>query len=157
NATHRTSGTFTGTNITVSYDSATETLTLSGYDTIANYNTVLGAVEYHSTGSDPTNGGANATRTVHWTVSDGAPNIDFGAQNSASTTFTIHVNAPPTITNLNGDSVSFTEGGSAVHLDAGTAAAVSDTDSTDFDTGNLTVSITTNKVGTEDALGIDTS
>ena len=33
----RISGTFTGTSIVVSYDVATEKLTLSGYDTIANY------------------------------------------------------------------------------------------------------------------------
>src|SRR4029077_20505775 len=35
--TSKTSGTFTGTNITIAYDSATEKLTLTGYDTLANY------------------------------------------------------------------------------------------------------------------------
>jgi hypothetical protein len=42
-STQLTSGIFTGTSITVSYDSGTDTLTLSGYDTIAHYNTVLSA------------------------------------------------------------------------------------------------------------------
>jgi hypothetical protein len=85
----KTSGTFTGTNISFTYDSATEKLTLSGYDTITNYNTVLAAVEYKTTGDNPTNSGLNTTRTIHWTVSDGAQNIPFGAQNSGTTTLTI--------------------------------------------------------------------
>jgi len=68
----RISGVFTGTNISVAYNSALEKLTLTGYDTIANYNTVLAAVEYQTTGDNPTNYGANTTRTISWTVSDGA-------------------------------------------------------------------------------------
>ncbi len=89
-ATQRTSGTFTGTNITVSYDSGTETLTLSGYDTIADYNTVLSAIGYFTTGDNPTNYGSNTTRTVVWTVSDGSQNVPAGqGQNSGTTTITI--------------------------------------------------------------------
>ena len=45
----------------------------------------------------------------------------------------------------------------ALHLDTGTAASVTDSDSANFDTGNLTASITVNKFATEDALRIDTS
>jgi hypothetical protein len=74
----RTSGTFTGTNITVSYDGATEKLTLSGYDTIANYDTVMAALGYYATGDNPTNYGNNTTRTVTWTVSDGSQNVPAG-------------------------------------------------------------------------------
>ena len=69
-----TSGTFSGTNITISYDSATEKLTLSGYDTIANYNTRARRrlrVQRRPATTRPTTGN-NATRTVTWTVSDGA-------------------------------------------------------------------------------------
>ena len=54
---------FTGTNITVSYDNGTDLLTLSGYDTIANYNMVMSAVGYFATGDNPTNYGNNTTRT----------------------------------------------------------------------------------------------
>ncbi|WP_185267178.1 Ig-like domain-containing protein, partial [Halopseudomonas xiamenensis] len=63
-------------------------------------------------------------------------------------------NAVPTIGNLDGDSTTFTEGGSAVLLDAGSNATVTDTDSTDFDGGNVTVAITANGTTTEDVLGI---
>ncbi|HBA72930.1 MAG TPA: hypothetical protein DCZ63_12300, partial [Geobacter sp.] len=66
-------------------------------------------------------------------------------------------NTAPVIGNLNGDSVSYVEGASAVHLDSGTAAAVSDGDSADFNGGNITVAITANGVAGEDVLGIDTS
>ena len=88
--TQRTSGTFTATNITVSYDSATEKLILSGYDTIANYNTVMSALGYYATGDNPTNYGNNTTRTVTWTVSDGSQNVPGGqGQNTSTTTITI--------------------------------------------------------------------
>ena len=66
-------------------------------------------------------------------------------------TYEIRVNG------LDGDSVTFTEGGSAVHLDAGTAATVTDSDPADFNVSKLTVSITANKAAGEDLLGIDTS
>jgi hypothetical protein len=61
------------------------------------------------------------------------------------------------VNGLDGDSVTFTEGGSAVHLDAGTAATVTDSDPADFNVSKLTVSITANKAAGEDLLGIDTS
>lgn len=63
-------------------------------------------------------------------------------------------NAAPTVSNLNGNSVAFTEGGSPVLLDANTDATVSDSDSANFDTGNVTVSIVSNGVGAEDVLSI---
>lgn len=44
-----------------------------------------------------------------------------------------------------------------MHLDTALAASVTDSDSTDFNGGNLTVSITANKVAGEDVLGVDTS
>jgi len=59
-----------GTNITTSWNAATETLTLSGTDTAANYQTLLDTVAFSSSASDPTNGGANTTRTVTWQVTD---------------------------------------------------------------------------------------
>ena len=94
--TNRTSGTVAGTNIAVSYDSVNEKLTLTGYDTIAHYNTVLGNVQYQATGDNPTNFGANPTRLISWQVSDGSANVPFGAQNSGTTALTIDaVNDPP--------------------------------------------------------------
>ena len=63
-------------------------------------------------------------------------------------------NAAPVVSNLDGDSVSFVEDGADVLLDSGTAAQVADSDSPDFDGGNVTVSIVTNRVAGEDVLGI---
>jgi hypothetical protein len=94
-----TSGTISGTSISYSYASATETLTLTGYDTEADYQTALTYVQYFTTGGNPTNYGINAARTIQWTLSDGAPNIPFGEQNSGSTFISIDaVNDAPTNT-----------------------------------------------------------
>ena len=60
-----------GTSITASYNAATETLMLSGSDTLAHYQQVLDSVTF-SSGSNPTNSGANPTRTLTWTLNDGA-------------------------------------------------------------------------------------
>uniref|UniRef100_B0SX69 Hemolysin-type calcium-binding region n=1 Tax=Caulobacter sp. (strain K31) TaxID=366602 RepID=B0SX69_CAUSK len=79
------SGLIGGTNITLSWNSATETLSLSGYDTVANYQAALAAITYWSTGDNPTNYGLNTNRTVTWTVSDGTPDIPGGAINSGTT------------------------------------------------------------------------
>ncbi|WP_172147244.1 DUF4347 domain-containing protein [Pseudomonas tumuqii] len=68
-----------------------------------------------------------------------------------------NTNAAPSIDNLAGDNPSFTEGGSAVFLDTGTAVVIADSDSADFNGGNLTVSITANKQASEDVLAIDTT
>lgn len=63
-------------------------------------------------------------------------------------------NVAPVLGNLNGDSVSFTEGGSAVLLDAGGNATLVDGDSTDFNGGNITVAITANRVAGEDVVSV---
>jgi hypothetical protein len=60
-----------GTAITSSYDSTTETLTLSGVDTIAHYEQILDSVSFQTTSKDPTSGGADPTRTITWAVYDG--------------------------------------------------------------------------------------
>ncbi|MBH3339813.1 DUF4347 domain-containing protein [Pseudomonas mendocina] len=63
-------------------------------------------------------------------------------------------NSAPVIGNLNGDSTTFTEGGSAVWLDVGSNATVTDADSANFDGGNVTVAITANGTAGEDVLAI---
>ncbi len=63
-------------------------------------------------------------------------------------------NAPPAITQLNGDSVTFTEKGAPVLLDVGANVTVTDGDSTDFNGGNLTVNIITNRYNGVDELVI---
>ncbi len=69
-------------------------------------------------------------------------------------TLTAPTNAAPVVGNLNGDSITFTQGSGTVLLDSGSTATVADTDSTDFDGGNVTVSIVTNGVAGEDVLSI---
>jgi ELWxxDGT repeat protein len=69
----------TGTNITASYSSATETLTLSGVDTLAHYQLLLDSVQFSSTSQDPTDHGADPTRTIFWTVNDGGASHNLGS------------------------------------------------------------------------------
>jgi hypothetical protein len=63
-------------------------------------------------------------------------------------------NDAPVIGNLGGDSVSFTENGGAVLLDAGSDATVSDSDSADFDGGSIVVAIIADRVPGEDVLSV---
>ncbi|MCU7863397.1 MAG: DUF4347 domain-containing protein, partial [Candidatus Thiodiazotropha sp. (ex Lucinoma borealis)] len=63
-------------------------------------------------------------------------------------------NAAPTIINLGGDTLAYTEGDGAQVIEQGTDALVADTDSSDFDTGTLTVSFQAGSDSAEDRLGI---
>jgi Ca2+-binding RTX toxin-like protein len=116
-------GLVSGTNITVAWNAATETLSLTGYDTIANYQAVLAAITYWTTGDNPTNYGLNASRTVTWTVSDGTPGVLAGSVNSGTTTINIAaVNDAP----VNG-TVSSATGNEATNITV-TGLQVSDVD-----------------------------
>ena len=64
------------------------------------------------------------------------------------------VNTPPTITNLSGDSLAYAEGDGAVVIEQGANALVADVDSTNLDTGTLTVSIPVGSDSAEDVLAI---
>lgn len=92
---------------------------------------------------------------ITWSVTYGsgftASDIDFI---SFSVTNMTGPNSAPVLTNLSGDSATFTEDGSAVLLDTGSNAMVSDVDSADFNGGNVTVSIVTNRVSGEDVLAV---
>ena len=65
-----TSGTIGG--ITFSYNAGSETLSLTGTDTKANYQQVLEQVDFRSTSFSPTNGGLNTSRTITWQLDDGS-------------------------------------------------------------------------------------
>ena len=74
-------------------------LILSGNDTVSHYQSVLDAVSYHSTAADPSNGGADPTRTITWQVNDGqldsqTPNPD---PNNLVNATVLHFDVPPTI------------------------------------------------------------
>jgi autotransporter-associated beta strand protein len=76
-----------GTSISGSYSSATETLTLSGTDTVAHYQSVLESVTF-SAAANPTDFGADPSRTVTFAVSD--------VSSSGSGTTTVNI-TPTTI------------------------------------------------------------
>lgn len=61
-------------------------------------------------------------------------------------------NAVPVVSNLNGDSVSYTEGSTQVLLDQGSNATVSDADSSNFNGGKLTVQVNSGGTSGEDVL-----
>ncbi len=64
------------------------------------------------------------------------------------------VNDAPTVTNLDGDILAYTEGDGVVVIEQGADAVVSDVDSSDFDTGTLTVSFAAGSDAGEDVLAI---
>ncbi|HPJ66271.1 MAG TPA: choice-of-anchor D domain-containing protein [Desulfobacteraceae bacterium] len=95
---------------------------------------------------DPTAGGTrSATISIANDDSDENP-YNFDVQGTGISL--------PVISNLNGDSLSYNEGDGAILLDQGTAASVSDADSSDFNGGNLTVTISAGEIATEDVLSL---
>ena len=78
--------TTTGTSITASYNAATGVLSLSGTDTLAHYQAVLDSVTYSSSSQNPTNFGADTSRSISWVVND-------GTLNSTLATSTINITA----------------------------------------------------------------
>ena len=93
------------TSIHATYNSAMQTLTLSGGDTLADYQKALDEVQFNATSP---NGG---TRTLTWVVNDEA-----GGNTNDSIAVTSAVNAafPPVVTA--GATATFTGGGNAVTL-----------------------------------------
>ncbi len=95
-----------------------------------------------------------ATKNVHWILEDGDGNFSTADSQVVLT----DANDAPTISNLGAaDNFTYNEGDGAVVLDHATAAALADVDSTDLDSGNLTVTIAANEDAAEDVIAIDTS
>ena len=61
---------------------------------------------------------------------------------------------PPTIFNLSGDSLAYSEGAGVIVIEQGANALVADVDSANFDTGTLTVRFTAGSDAAEDVLSI---
>ena len=66
--------------ITGSYIGTTGVLTLTGSASLAAYQAALDSITYDSTASDPTNSGADLSRTIAWTVTDGKPAVQYHRQ-----------------------------------------------------------------------------
>jgi hypothetical protein len=118
--------------ITGSYNDATGTLTLTGADTLANYQAALRAVKYENSADVP----STATRTVSFQVDDGGA-VD-NLSNVATRDVTVGpANDAPVVTTSAG-STSFTEGGGATAVD--NALTVSDVDDTNLEAAVVRIS-----------------
>ena len=132
---------FTDTgSITGTFNTSTGTLTLSGSDTLADYQTALRAVTYENTSDDPD----TPTRTVTFTVNDGDADSNQPTRNITVTAS----NDAPALANLEAADVDYTEGDGAIVLTS--AITVSDADDTNID--SATVQITANYQNGEDVL-----
>src|SRR5262249_53715963 len=113
----------TGTAISASYNAATETLTLTGFDTFADYAKVLDSVTFVTPSDNPDDYGSAPTRTISWPLNDGSAS---SPTSTVPTTIGITaINDAPTLSSIQ-TSATFTEKGTAVTL-AG-SASVSDVD-----------------------------
>jgi len=124
-----------GTNITASYDSKTETLTLTGSDTLAHYQQVLESVTFDaSTSRNPTDYGSDPTRAVTWTVNDGGASNNIG---TASETIDItSINQPPDLFPVT-RTANYTQGGGSVTLSS--TVLLSDPDSLDLVSATVSI------------------
>jgi hypothetical protein len=123
----------TGYSITASYNAATGVLTLTGSDTVANYQHVLHSVKFSSTSANPTNFGTDLSRTLTWQVSDGT----LSSNTVASTVKVVGVDQAPTVAGA-GNTVTFTPGGAPVAASPGITA--SDADNLNLASASVTIS-----------------
>src|SRR5262249_18576814 len=122
--------------VTIAYNSTTETLTLTGTDTLAHYQTLLEEVGFNEPGIDnPTNYGSNPTRTITWLINDGSGSNNLSSVQTTTLSI-VAVNDPPTLAGVT-SSVHFTEEGGTVTL----SGAVSVTDPDNLNLASATVSI----------------
>ncbi|BCH33357.1 hypothetical protein MesoLjLc_52870 [Mesorhizobium sp. L-8-10] len=152
----QTSGLVAGTNITISITtdgSGNQTLRLSGYDTLANYQQVLGDVRFVAGGDNPTNYGGNTTRTISWQVNDGAAGDPSGTPNGSdtnlrTTTITVvGVNDAPDITVGGGNSASLARSETNAGLSGSGTLTVADPDSTSVTVSASIVGVTGDQGG----------
>ncbi|SDD22156.1 DUF4347 domain-containing protein [Kordiimonas lacus] len=96
-------------------------------------------------------------RSFTLVLNDGDGTANSGDEDTAAT-FTVGVTGnPPAIGNLDGDSLTFTEGDSATLIDVSSNATLTDADSSNFDGGNMTVTFQSGGQAAEDLLTLDTS
>ncbi|WP_182867604.1 DUF4347 domain-containing protein [Rhodopirellula sp. JC639] len=123
-------------------------VTFNANATTAAADALVENITYRNTDTDnPT----TSARTIRFTLNDG----DGGTSAAHDTTVNVAAhNDTPTISNLTGDTLNYSEGDAATVIEQGGNVTVGDVDSADFDTGNLTVAITTGGDSGEDVLAI---
>lgn len=141
----------TGTSITANYDDTTGELSLTGTDTLANYQQVLRTLTYDNSSQDPTAG----DRVIEVVANDGSDDSTV----ATSTVTVVAENDAPEV-DLNGADpdadfeTTFAEGGGAVAIvDAG--MTVTDVDDTELE--SATVTITNLLDGVAEVLAVDTT
>jgi VCBS repeat-containing protein len=133
---------FTNTaNITGTFNAGTGTLTLTGSDTVANYQAALRSVTYNNTSTNP----STLQRTITWQVDDGGAVNNLGAP-VTSTINVVSVNSAPQL--ANGSTITYTENDPATVINS--VITVSDADSANL-TG-ATVQITSGYNSAQDVL-----
>ncbi|MCL1059490.1 tandem-95 repeat protein [Shewanella gelidimarina] len=156
-------GTAAGSNVLITGPGVIGTLgnnIAAGNDFVINLNasatpvhvqTLVQALTYENSDNDnPTTG----PRNVRLTINDG----DGGTSSNADITVTVAgVNDSPSLTNLAGDNLNYSEGAGAQNIDSSNNATITDVDSVNFNTGSLTITIPTNKDASEDIIGFDNS
>jgi Tfp pilus assembly protein FimT len=115
----------------------------------ANYNGPAGNLTFRAW--DQTSG-ANGNSGVDVSINGGT--TAFSTATETATLTVNPVNDPPTITNLASDMLAYTAGDGAVVIEQGANALVSDVDSANFNTGNLTVSIMSGGDVAQDVLSV---
>ncbi|HZR76019.1 NF038122 family metalloprotease [Bradyrhizobium sp.] len=126
-----------GNGVTASWNSTTNTLTLSGTASLAVYDALLSEVSYTDTGTD-TSSGSHPVRTVTWTVNDGTNSY------SAASQMTIDrapVGANDAATDTVGTTISAGAGGGVLSND------------TDLDHDTLTVTAVSNYASAAGTVG----
>ncbi|MBF0145809.1 MAG: DUF4347 domain-containing protein [Magnetococcales bacterium] len=117
-----------GITVTDTYDNADGQMILSGVTTLANYQTALTQIQYNNTSQNPD----TTNRVITLSVNDGT-----NSSSTAQSTLTlVRTNDAPTFTGLNA-TPTFTEGGSAVVLDADVTVSDPELDSGTFSGATL--------------------
>jgi uncharacterized delta-60 repeat protein len=124
-------------NVIYSYDSVAGVLTLSGLDTLANYQTVLRSLTYVIASEDPTNNATKPTRVLTYSLTDA--NSDSLGAATGTTTKTINItpiNDRPVVTA--GANLAYAENDAATAIDG--TVTVNDADDTEINGATATIS-----------------
>jgi len=113
--------------ISVSFNSTTHTLTLSGDASFAAYQTVLNSVTFQDTGTDNSTG-SHPTRTIDWIASDGTTLTDQTTADANEQATTVVIDRAPTLTSDNYSPVQESGSASGTSGTAGTGVLGNDTD-----------------------------
>jgi hypothetical protein len=118
-------------NISGVYNSGTGVLTLTGADTVANYQTALRSITFSNTSDNP----STATRTVSFQVTD-----DLAAPSNVATRDVTVAGSDdaPVVTSTGGDTA-YTEGDPGVEIDNG--LTVADPDDTNIESAQVRISV----------------